>query len=136
VTHGAGWLPRLGAHAFPAACCTQVVAAQKPLGLSSSPHTKASVTITGGTGGLGMLMAKWMAGSGEVARIRLVSRTGRCVYAASTAPAPLGKAGGCAHQLLCMHAQLFSAQGPVHAAASSDRRPLNFTHPLLQAGQQ
>lgn len=51
--------------------------AQQASGLSHSGHTKAAITISGGTGGLGLLMARWLAASGQVARICLVGRTGK-----------------------------------------------------------
>lgn len=44
---------------------------------------KASVAITGGSGGLGLLMAKWLAASGAVSSITLLSRAGRLSEAAA-----------------------------------------------------
>lgn len=58
----------------------KVVACAPP---ASAPAThgsalsRARVAITGGTGGLGLLVARWMAGSGTVGHLRLISRGGR-----------------------------------------------------------
>jgi NAD(P)-dependent dehydrogenase (short-subunit alcohol dehydrogenase family) len=45
-------------------------------------NRKSSVAITGGTGGLGLLMACWVASMGEVHTIKLISRTGSLPAAA------------------------------------------------------
>lgn len=60
------------------------------MGTAPDSHSsKASVAITGGLGGLGLLMAQWMAASGSVREIHLFSRAGRMPASAATAPAGL-----------------------------------------------
>lgn len=70
----------------------QVVVSAPPTGLHASDSTpaslnsKASVAITGGSGGLGLLMAQWLATSGAARHIHLFSRTGRLTNVAAAAP--------------------------------------------------
>lgn len=64
----------------------KVVALAPPPPLSSSspsPSRRASVLITGGAGGLGLLIARWLASGGHARRVALLSRGGR--FAASEA---------------------------------------------------
>lgn len=74
---------------------SQVVVCCPPAGIhpAGSPagtrSSKASVAITGGSGGLGLLMAQWLAASGAVSDIHLYSRQGRLTQAAANAPAGL-----------------------------------------------
>lgn len=78
--------------------CLQVLVSAPPSGLApagSAPNStisKASVAITGGSGGLGLLMAQWMATTGSVREIHLFSRAGR--LPASAAAAPVGLLAG------------------------------------------
>lgn len=73
----------------------QVVVSAPPSGLHpagagpDSHSSKSSVAITGGSGGLGLLMAQWLAASGSVREIHLFSRAGRLPASAATAPAGL-----------------------------------------------
>lgn len=61
-----------------------------PAGTGPDSHSsKSSVAITGGSGGLGLLMAQWMVASGSVREVHLFSRAGRLPAAAAAAPAGL-----------------------------------------------
>lgn len=53
------------------------VAPPAPLLTLDSPKSKASVMITGGGGGLGLLIARWLATTGQARRVVLVGRSGR-----------------------------------------------------------
>jgi D-arabinose 1-dehydrogenase-like Zn-dependent alcohol dehydrogenase len=48
-----------------------------PLLPAQTPTAGASVAITGGLGGLGLLMAKWLVTTGQARRITLIGRRGR-----------------------------------------------------------
>eukprot|EP00879_Flechtneria_rotunda_P004708 GHRR01004972.1.p1 GENE.GHRR01004972.1~~GHRR01004972.1.p1 ORF type:complete len:737 (+),score=307.37 GHRR01004972.1:227-2212(+) len=56
-----------------------------PAGSAGSGFSKARVAITGGSGGLGLLMAQWLAASGAVRDIHLFSRQGRLAPSAMQA---------------------------------------------------
>lgn len=79
---------------MPLVLLPQVVVQAPPSSLSppASHSSKASVAITGGSGGLGLLMAQWLAASGSVREIHLFSRAGR--LPASAASAPVGLLAG------------------------------------------
>eukprot|EP00883_Tetradesmus_obliquus_P011533 jgi/Sobl393_1/4315/SZX67650.1 len=69
----------------------KVVVSAPPAGIfaggsAAGAHSRASVAITGGSGGLGLLMAQWLAASGAVREIHLFSRQGRIPAAAAAAP--------------------------------------------------
>eukprot|EP00878_Enallax_costatus_P022353 GHUV01023710.1.p1 GENE.GHUV01023710.1~~GHUV01023710.1.p1 ORF type:complete len:421 (+),score=183.85 GHUV01023710.1:79-1263(+) len=78
----------------------KVVVSPSPAGIhpAGSPagtrSSKASVAITGGSGGLGLLMAQWLAASGAVSSIHLYSRQGRLTPEAANAPPGLLALGG------------------------------------------
>lgn len=76
-------------HFLQASHVGKVVIACPPAGLAPTPSGRATVAITGGSGGLGVLMAGWMAATGEVSAVHLISRTGRLPAQA----APLTAAG-------------------------------------------
>ncbi len=55
---------------------------QQPTGLAPT-RSRASVTVIGGTGGLGLLVANWLVATGDVRSVRLLSRSGRLSCAGS-----------------------------------------------------
>jgi len=68
-----------------------------PAGTGPDSHSsKASVAITGGSGGLGLLMAQWLATTGSVREVHLFSRAGRLPASAAAAPAGLLAGDGAA----------------------------------------
>lgn len=68
----------------------KVVVAKQSTGLAPCVSDRATVAITGGLGGLGLLVARWLVGTGEVGNIHLVSRSGR--FAVGTEGLPDGSA--------------------------------------------
>jgi len=55
----------------------------------------AAVAITGGSGGLGLLMAQWLAASGAVRHITLIRQAGEAAWSCLTARPHLFEPGSC-----------------------------------------
>jgi NAD(P)-dependent dehydrogenase (short-subunit alcohol dehydrogenase family) len=128
----------------------QVVVSAPPSGLHpagtgpNSHSSKSSVAITGGSGGLGLLMAQWLATSGSVREVHLFSRAGRLPSSAAAAPAGLlaGDASGDSVLVVEPLQQYLLGSGvsvSLHAADvsfSSDLRAVTVDGSYCSWGQQ